>query len=130
MALAAFWRWWTEELKSLMPKSAARAPANRRLVIALNGSRRTLLQEKGGASTVLAEAGETGDGLAMLAELAHARPGMPIGLRLPAALCFTRRIELPAQAESDFARILDLDMERTTPFRSSDVLTAFHVETG
>jgi general secretion pathway protein L len=128
-ALAAFLRWWTGELKSLLPNATMRGPANRRLVIAVDGSRRSLLLEKGGASTVLAEAGEADGGIAMLADLVHARPGMPIGLRLSPALCFTRRLELPARAEGDFAGILDLEMERTTPFRSTDVLTAFHVDT-
>jgi general secretion pathway protein L len=126
--LADFLHWWAGELKGLLPRQAARGPATRRLVIALDGPGKTLLMEKGGRATVLGMAAGASDSLAVLAGLVRAQPGMPIGLRLGPEQCFIRKMQLPAQAESDFAGILDLDMERTTPFRATDVLTAFYVE--
>jgi general secretion pathway protein L len=96
-------------------------------VIAVDGPRRTLLLEKGAHSETLAIADGAGNSLAAIADIARGKRDLPVGLRFGGADCFTRTLQLPAQAERNFGRILDLDMERTTPFRSSDVLTAFYV---
>ncbi len=69
-------------------------------------------------------------GLIELARLAKAKPELPVGLRFGPQDCYVRLLELPAQAEADFGRILDLDMERTTPFRAADVLTAYCIAPG
>lgn len=53
---------------------------------------------------------------------------VPLCLRLPAGACLERSLELPLAAQRDFARILRLDMERATPFRSADIRSAFLVE--
>lgn len=129
-AVVNFLRWWGEELKNLLPRSALRPRAAPRLVIAVDGPQKTLLLEKGGDSTALSETTAAEEGFAALARLANGRSGMPIGLRLAPTHCFMRKMQLPTQAEGDFGRILDLDMERTTPFRSADVLTAFYIEPG
>src|SRR5262245_47580113 len=128
-AFGMFWRWWTGELKALLPRAGGngRGRAARRLVIAVDGPRRTLLLEKGAHIEPLGAADDADAGLASLADLARSRPGLPVGLRFGGMDCFSRMIQLPAQAEGDFARILDLDMERTTPLRTADVLTAFYV---
>lgn len=129
IAIHEFFRWWGGELRALLPRGtgAGRGPA-RRLVVAVDGARPRLLLERGGQAEVLAEAAEAGDaGLIELAGIARARRGLPTGLRLGAQDCFARSVELPAQAEADFGRMLDLDMERTTPFRAADVLTAHYI---
>jgi general secretion pathway protein L len=129
-ALETFWRWWTEELKGLLPRqtfAAARGRKARRLVIAVDGPRRTLLLERGGHLEPLAEVDGTEDGLAALAERARRWPDLAVGLRFGGMDCFSRLTQLPARAEGDFGRILSLDMERTMPFRAPDVLTAFHI---
>jgi general secretion pathway protein L len=127
--LETFWRWWTEELKGLLPRQpfAARGRKARRLVIAVDGPRRTLLLERTGHLEPLAEADGAEDGLTSLAERARRWPDLPVGLRFGDADCFSRLVQLPARAESDFGRILSLDMERTMPFRAPEVLTAFHI---
>lgn len=99
----------------------------RRLVLSVEGGLLRLLLEKTGQSEPLAEASEAG--LAQLAQIAKGRPE-PVGLRFGPQDCYVRGLELPAQAEADFGRILDLDMERTTPFRAADVLTAYCVAPG
>ncbi len=128
-SLETFWRWWTEELKGLLPRRAfaARGRKAGRLVIAVEGPRRTLLLERAGHLEPLAEASEAEDGLGALAECARRWPSLPVGLRFGGVDCFSRVVQLPARAESDFGRILSLDMERTMPFRAPDVLTAFHI---
>jgi general secretion pathway protein L len=128
-AFETFWLWWTQELKGLLPRSAfaVRSRAARRLIIAVDGQRKELLLEKGAHRQPLSETGSGTDWLVPLADAIRSRPDLPVGLRFGGADCFSRTVQLPAQAKGDFGRILDLDMERSTPFRASDVLTAFHV---
>lgn len=128
-----FLHWWGTELRELVPDRtvlSGRAQV-RRLVIAVDGPFRLLL-EKAGRMDMLAQAeADSGDaGLMELARLIKAHPELPVGLRFGPQDCFARTLELPAQAEADFGRILDLDMERTTPFRSAEVRTAFCIAPG
>src|SRR5262249_9579516 len=51
-----------------------------------------------------------------------------VGLRVPLASCFVRTVELPRSAQEDASRILDLDLERATPFKLKDVYSATLVE--
>ncbi|WP_088343230.1 MULTISPECIES: PilN domain-containing protein [Rhodomicrobium] len=128
-----FFRWWGGELRDLLPRQTllARQDHARRLVVSADGARLKLMLERGGQSEILAEAAEPGEaGLIELAGVARRRRGTPLGLRLGSQNCFARNVELPAQAEADFGRMLDLDMERTTPFRTADVLTAHYVLPG
>jgi general secretion pathway protein L len=133
-AVQDFLRWWGAELRELLPSRTfllrnAHAP---RLVLSVEGPHLSLLLEKAGRSELFAavEIEADGDGLIELAQLAKARPELPVGLRFGTQGCYVRRLELPAAAEADFGRILDLDMERTTPFRAADVLTAYCIAPG
>ena len=131
--LTAFLRWWGNELGALLPRgpSAGRSRAARRLVVSVEAAQNRLILERSGRSETLAESDEPGAaGLAEIARAARERPNLPIGIRLGEENCFARTMELPAQAEAEFGRILDLDMERTTPFRSVDVLTAHYAPPG
>ncbi len=121
-----FFSWWKSELTALLPGNAfsSRNTAPRRFVIAIDGPRRRLLLERGARTEQLAESDE--EGLGDFMRFIEEKPHLPVGIRLAARDCFARIVELPARAESNFGRILQLDMERTTPFRSADVLTAHH----
>ena len=132
-SLETFLHWWGGELRELVPQSAAagRGRAQRRLVLSMEGGRRRLFLEKGAQLDLLGEAGESeAEGMRGLARIIKSRSSLPVGLRVPSQDCFSRIVELPAQAEGDFGRILDLDMERTTPFRSADVMTAYYAVPG
>jgi len=62
---------------------------------------------------------------ARLTNTLRAKAPVTVGLRIPFAYCFSRSVELPSAAEKDFPRLLALDMERATPFRSSEVYSTF-----
>lgn len=137
-ATLSFLRWWACELKGLVPR-AVYAPLGRyqrRLVLAVEGARLRLFAERGGQlediapgiAAIASPEDACDEALLRLAEAAKARPGTPVVLRFGAEDCFARTLQLPAAAERDFARILDLDLERTTPFRRDDVLTAHYVD--
>ena len=131
-AVRGFLRWWGAELRELLPNRTLllRTAHARRLVLSVEGPRLRLLLEKAGRTESLGEAEADGNGMIELVRLAKARPELPVGLRFGAQGCYVRALELPAQAEADFGRILDLDMERTTPFRSADVLTGYCIAPG
>lgn len=71
---------------------------------------------------------EAGLGDEILALIEGRTLARPVGLRVSLAACLDRRIEIPAAARSDAGRLAALDLERATPFRTRDVLTAVQVE--
>lgn len=52
------------------------------------------------------------------------RPGTPVGLRLRHADVFVRQVTLPAGLHRNVAEVLELDIERSTPFKSGMVYSA------
>jgi len=50
-----------------------------------------------------------------------ARATGAVWLRLPKSSCFERSLLLPAAARADFAHIIKLDMESSTPFSENDI---------
>ena len=51
-------------------------------------------------------------------------------MRIPVQSCFRRSVELPTAARGDAGRILELDLERSTPFKLKDVYTAAYIDEG
>lgn len=128
-ALQTFWRWWIGELRTLLPKprtGGVRTGASR-IVLSVEDDGVRVIAERGGRSETLARIAPLDEGGAeALAPVLAARRNQPVGLRFAGRTCFGRTVELPAQAEADYARILSLDLERTTPFRAADVLAAHY----
>jgi general secretion pathway protein L len=124
-----FLLWWGAELADLVPPALKRWPAreSRRSVLALEETRLVHYQEEGGKRARLGaidlEAGEAALPAAVV------KRG-PVGLRLPHAACLVRRLDLPAAARRDFAKILQLDLERSTPFRPEEVYFDWFAEEG
>lgn len=50
-----------------------------------------------------------------------------IGIRVPAAMCLRRKIDIPHTARQNIAGMLAIDLERSTPFRPADVLSGYDV---
>lgn len=128
-ALQTFWRWWTGELRALLPKPQPGGvrTGGSRIVLSVEDEGTRVIAERGGRCETLARVAPFEEGgAAALAPILAARRGQPVGLRLSSRNCFGRTVELPAQAEAEYARILSLDLERTTPFRAADVLGAHY----
>lgn len=125
-----FLMWWGDELADLVPPALKRwsAREGRRTVLALEETRLVHYQEKGGKRVRQGET-DLGTGEAGPAPAAVAKRG-PTGLRLPHAACLVRRLDLPAAARRDFAKILELDLERSTPFRPEEVYFDWFAEEG
>jgi general secretion pathway protein L len=132
--LATFLAWWRDELVGLVPDRvrAAFGQAKSDVVLAqvddgfvvLDGAAQRGNARRGAAPSAypLAEA------LTILMRTAKSRGETAVGLRLPLDGCFARSIELPAGARKDVRQILDMDLERATPFKHRDVYTAHVVD--
>lgn len=132
-ALSQFMTWWRDELTGLLPGflSARDKAAIPRRILSLETDGVRLVEMRNGAgqpsATEPAEPMPLAEVLRQLGRDAAKRGASPeIGVRLPYQACFTRRVELPRTASRDFTRLLTLDLERVTPFKPKDVLTAFY----
>jgi general secretion pathway protein L len=124
-----FLKWWGEELRGLIPQRAGSRSAARILVALTQEGYRVF--EGGGAKLRPVRAGvelSALDAVRAAAELARSNPAAPVGIRVPLASCFVRTVELPRSAQEDASRILELDLERATPFKRKDVYCATLVE--
>lgn len=128
-----FFSWWGQELYGLLPGGTSNGEtAQARTVIGVEPDGLRLIEAAGGKPAGLPAPEGTVPVPAMLAYLAslarNKRAAGTIGLRLSNSACFVRRLELPAIARRDFGRLLAIDLERSTPFKSKDVLTAHLVD--
>jgi general secretion pathway protein L len=131
-----FWQWWTAELRASLPLGAAggrrRTPPRRILLTPGVNAVGAWIEERGRATPLpLQWPGETAeleDLATALAGLPRAERRLPIGIRVDPQDCHQRTVELPAAAQRDFPRLLALDLERATPLRMADVMSAHMVE--
>ena len=130
---ARFLTWWGSELREMLPfrPSGRLAAGKRRLVIAFEGDRRALLDERGGKVTRIdtAPSGDV-DAMAQLRRrtLALSRSTRaPVGLRLPRDACLVRSLRFPVAVRDQLGRMLALDLERATPLKANDVLFGWTV---
>lgn len=118
--------WWGGELASLWPTgtsaSAAHNQADATIAVGADGALRLVEAARRGRD-VAAASGLDGENITFdyLSRLQRSRPDAKIRLRLPFSACFERRVDIPAAARSQAASILALDLERSTPFKASDV---------
>jgi general secretion pathway protein L len=120
--------WWTGELASLVPSVLNPQPGNRELdaivAIGADGAARLITEGTGARTSKFANK----DVWDNLGQLGRGRTRARVGLRLPFSACYRRRVEIPAGARNQASAILALDLERATPFKSSDVYTAHYLE--
>jgi general secretion pathway protein L len=124
-----FFQWWRDELRGLLPQRAGGHSAARILVAIDQDGYRVF--EGAGAKLRPARAGlklSALDAVEAAADLARSNPAALVGIRVPLASSFARTVELPRSALEDASRILDLDLERATPFKLKDVYCATLVE--
>ena len=125
--------WWFNELAQLVPSGLRRMGEARgpETIVSVEAGGLRLesaerARQRGGSET--SPIVERDELLQRLSARVRSGATGSIGLRVPAALCFSRRVDLPAAATRDAARILELDFERATPFRLKDVYTDYVVE--
>ncbi len=131
-----FLRWWGRELNGIFvapaPVGSARFP--RRTVLSVENNSLRILDERKGRCEELEtfEGVDFGADAAITAfgKIARKRRRSAAGLRFSNTDCFQRVVNFPSAAEHDIAKALQLDLERTTPFRASDVYAAHYIRDG
>ena len=131
-----FFAWWGRELRGIFmrPSRAGFVHPKRRIIAAIGDSGVRWLDETDqslkpiGPESPTAEPGAAT--LKFIRRLTSHRRAIPLGLRIAKPACFERRVELPDTARADAARILELDLERATPFKHKDIYTACYEDRG
>lgn len=124
----AFWRWWSAELRKLVPRGlgglqgVVRAP-----IVALEGEELVVFETRGAAIAEtsripLATLDPEGRrialrNLASAAGLAEAR----VRLCLAREEALVRRVSLPLATEENLPQVLAFEMDRLSPFRAEEV---------
>ena len=126
--VSRFLRWWGRELAGLVPGSPRAATAGRgtRTVVSLGRTSVAIVEERGRTSRVLAAAdvGPSRPITDALSILDGQELREPVVIRVARDACFSRALHIPETAASDAASVAALDLERATPFRAADVMTA------
>ena len=125
---AAFWRWWTQELRQLLPERFSKfGGASRIPLVALRGGEVVLVDAKGTpgpapASVAMEALDPAAQRIAMrqFLEAAGETRGR-VRLCLEREELLSRRVMLPAATEENLAQVLGFEMDRLTPFRAEDV---------
>ena len=132
--VSRFLSWWGGELMGCLPKAMLRmsAGSRHRYIVSVEDTGLRLIETSSGNALADRTAPDVTipkqQMLNRLADLDRSKAASAIGVRLQYGACFARRIELPAAAASDFARLLAMDFERATPFKSKDVHSAHYGE--
>jgi general secretion pathway protein L len=124
-----FLQWWRDELRGLLPQRVgARAVA--RILVAIDQDGYRVLEGTGAKLRPVRPGLQLSalEAVGAAAELARSNPAALVGIRVPLGSSFARTVELPRSALEDASRILDLDLERATPFKRKDVYCATLVE--
>ena len=119
-------QWWTGELSSLVPgrldARQSRTPADIYVNIDNLGALQSVQMAKRGRIEALkADEDQDSKAIDVLGKLARSQSKSKICVMLPAVACLERRIEIPASARRQARSILALDLERSTPFKLSEV---------
>ncbi|SFV36982.1 PilN domain-containing protein [Hyphomicrobium facile] len=129
-----FFTWWGAELAGIVSASPAAASDNPNIytVVVLQPAGYRLIEPRRHRTTSTNSSDEAPlalpELLSLLAGIVRANPSATVGIRLPHRACFVRNVTLPGAAARDFATLLSLDLERSTPFKQNDVYTAYTVD--
>lgn len=123
-AVAGFFAWWGRSLLHVIPGPIRNLPARwrDRYAVTVAQNRMSLLRQRRGAETVLAQAALD----AASSVTAPRLPGPPrqrtASVRLGPEQVYARKTTLPATAAKDLRQIVCHEIERQTPFRSDQIL--------
>lgn len=124
--------WWGRELAGLVSPGwrSDRGLRGLNTVVSVDKSLVQLIEERNGDRRIVATATQHVDAVRTdpLALLDPIEVKGNLGIRVPFEACFARTLHVPAAAIADAAAVAALDLERATPFRAGDVMTAVLVD--
>ena len=123
--VAAFWRWWTGELKELVPERDLRKLANQQtqveVLLSAKGAKLTRNQRLVHQLSEAACSASAQD----LGELSSLRSRERVILTLDESLCLFRHSEIPKAALHQAGAILALELSRILPAKADEFVTAW-----
>lgn len=132
--LGSFFRWWTGELKELLPArlKAGMQHARRRVVMRLEGQDLAVLVHDSGTMQeldVLSTEQDTRIQQQRLADLLEERELDEVArdLLLPESRVLRKQVIMPAAAEANLRQALAFEMDRQTPFRAEEVFFDYRI---
>lgn len=125
--LARFWRWWSGELRAMVPERfATMAGAARVPLVQFDVAGLALIEPPAAEGSLervdvsaLEGAAAAAAARAMLARAGESRGRARLALSVGEAL--VRRVTMPAATEENLGSVLGFEMDRLTPFRSDEV---------
>ncbi len=132
--IGRFLAWWGEELASCVPGVLRQVfvPAAPRMALSFSDDRLDIIYQRRRDSArsmlSLPRSEDLSSRLRDYFERFGPRRGkVPIGLRIPLAWCLTRQLEIPYAARANASGILLNDLQRATPFRNGQALSAVYL---
>lgn len=127
-AALGFLSWWGRGLSIEIPERVRQIflVRPRIIVLSVDGERARVIEERFQRSGETASVTVALDEAIETAVRAARSRKLPLELRLPFSSAFARTVVLPAGARKHFAQMLALDLTRATPFRATDIYTAYH----
>jgi len=134
VAIVNFLRWWGSELKGIFstPDRVGSARHPLAFILSIENERVRIIDKRNQQVAELEDRDNRQilieDAANSLTKILPSTPRATVGLRFANQDCFRRRIELPVAARKDVEKVLELELERTTPFRRGDVYAAYYIE--
>lgn len=131
----SFFAWWRDELKGIFsaPEGHKQQRSRHRIVVAAGSRGVRWIEEKDQGLRSIGLETTTADPTVATRDFILAkttkRAALPLGIRLDKDQCLERHVVLPTAARADWDRILALDIERATPFKTADVYSGFVEDT-
>lgn len=123
-----FLNWWAQELMGMLPTRSAgmRTQDTTHIIVSLDGEAPEVLVEtpKQGLALFAATSGSLSD---HLREALSRWPKSAVRIRVGEHQCFKRTTLLPAGAHREYGQILDLELERDTPFPAGSTLGGYRL---
>lgn len=123
--ISAFWRWWSGELRALLPARFAALGGMRAPIVLLEDGELALVEVRGTSppARVNMDALDPAAQRAALRQLLQSagETGARVRLRLARGEALLRRVWLPGATEENLEQVIGFEMDRLTPFRAEDV---------
>jgi general secretion pathway protein L len=130
--LDAFWSWWTNELRGMLPSRLRRRlmPLAERLYLELEGAvlvvSRGTAQDKEELTRYNLDHPATGTGRPSGQDAMHQR-AREVVFCLPVDKALTKTLSLPLAAEENLREVLSFEMDRQTPFTADQIYYDFAI---
>src|SRR5260370_11198779 len=126
--LRGFWEWWRTELSGLIPRSwrDRMRPRIEARIVGDNVELDIIHPPNASVKGIFCGPSKSIEPESLLLALRRDRARLPVWLIPPAESILSRIVAIPRSAVPAFAKLLSLEADRWTPYRSTDIAAAWH----